>query len=435
MDNRGDILKKHLSLGLIYKILGMGLSYISIPLFLKYLGEKDYGLWMVIFSTISWIFMFDLGIGNGLRNRLTQCLVEGNILETKKYITTGYIILSFIAGIILILGILGVQIFNIKDLLSLDGYSEVFLKKLILVVFIITILNFIIGLYKVFYAAEHNSTIGNFSNLIFQGIFILALLILKKLNLISLINIGIIYPGLNLIIGLILTVRYFKKHKELIPRLKYFDRKKIKSIGGTGIEFFIIQISMLVILTTDNIIITKLLGVEAVTPYNIVSKLFQTFLVFSGIVLTPLWTLFLDAYLKKDRNWIKNILKKLNVLYLILCIGVFVTIFLTPFITKIWLQKEIEFPNYLILFWGVFILIRVYGDIYMYFVNGIGRIRLQTILYVSGALLNIPLSIYFVKNFNLGSSGVILATNISMLPLSIFIPIQVYKIIKKDLEE
>lgn len=431
MDNRGDILKKHLSLGLIYKILGMGLSYISIPLFLKYLGEKDYGLWMVIFSTVSWIFMFDLGIGNGLRNKLTQCLVEGNISEAKKYITTGYIILSFIACVILILGILGVQIFNIKDLLSLDGYSEVFLKKLILVVFIITVLNFIIGLYKVFYAAEHNSTIGNFSNLIFQGIFILVLLILKKLNLISLINIGIIYPGLNLIIGLILTVRYFKKHKELIPRLKYFDRKKIKSIGGTGIEFFIIQISMLVILTTDNIIITKLLGVEAVTPYNIVSKLLQTFLVFSGIVLTPLWTLFLDAYLKKDKNWIKNILKKLNVLYLILCIGVFVTIFLTPFITKIWLQKEIEFPKYLILFWGIFILIRVYGDIYMYFVNGIGRIRLQTILYVSGALLNIPLSIYFVKNFNLGSSGVILATNISMLPLSIFIPIQVYKIIKK----
>lgn len=431
MDNRGDILRKHLSLGFIYKILGMGLSYISIPLFLKYLGEKDYGLWMVIFSTISWIFMFDLGIGNGLRNRLTQCLVEGNISEAKKYITTGYIILSFIACIILILGILGVQIFNIKDLLSLDGYSEVFLKKLILVVFIITVLNFIIGLYKVFYAAEHNSTVGNFSNLVFQGIFILALLILKKLNLISLINIGIIYPGLNLIIGLILTVRYFKRHKELIPRFEYFDRNKIKSIGGTGIEFFIIQISMLVILTTDNIIITKLLGVEAVTPYNIVSKLFQIFLVFSGIVLTPLWTLFLDAYLKKDKKWIQNILKKLNFLYLVLCVGVFLTVILTPFITKVWLRKEIEFPKYLILFWGIFILIRVYGDIYMYFVNGIGKIRLQTILYVSGALLNIPLSIYFVKSFNLGSSGVILATNISMLPLSIFIPIQVYKIIKK----
>ena len=431
MNNREDILKKHLSLGFIYKIVGMGLSYISIPLFLKYLGEKDYGLWMVIFSTISWIFMFDLGIGNGLKNKLTQCLVEGNILEVKKYITTGYIFLGFIALIILGVGILGIQILNIKELLSLQGYSEVFLKKLISIIFIITTLNFVVGLYNVLYTAEHNSTIGSFSNLVFQGMFIIFLLILEKFNLISLINIGIIYPGLNLIIGLFLTIKYFKKYKDLIPKLKYFDRKKIKSIGGTGIEFFIIQISMLVILTTDNIIITKLLGVEAVTPYNIVSKLFQTFLVFSGIVLTPLWSLFLDAYLKKDKNWIKSILKKLNILYLILFISILITIFLTPFITKIWLQKEIEFPKYLILFWGIFVLIRVYGDIYMYFVNGIGRIRLQTILYVSGALLNIPLSIYFVKTFNLGSSGVILATNISMLPLSIFIPIQVYKIIKK----
>lgn len=431
MKSREDILKKHLSLGFIYKILGMGLSYISIPLFLKYLGEKDYGLWMVIFSTISWIFMFDLGIGNGLRNRLTQCLVEKKFLEARKYITTGYIVLSFIAIIILGIGFLGIQILDIKELLSLKDYNEIFLKKLILVIFTITILNFVVGLYKIFYAAEHNSTIGNFSDLIFQGMFIIVLLTLKKINLISLINIGIIYPGLNLLIGLCLTIKYFKKHRDLVPKLKYFDKEKIKSIGGTGLEFFIIQISMLVILTTDNIIITKLLGVEAVTPYNIISKLFQVFLVFSTIILTPLWSLFLDAYLKKDKKWIKNILKKLNLLYIVLCIVVILTIFLMPFITKIWLQKTMEFPKYLIFFWGLFILIRVYGDIYMYFVNGIGRIRLQTILYVAGALINIPLSIYFVKEFNLGSSGVILATNVSMLPLSIFIPIQVYKIIKK----
>lgn len=432
--DREKILKKHLSLGFIYKVLGVILSYISIPLFLEYLGERDYGLWMVIFSIIGWIFMFDLGIGNGLKNKLTECLTEGNNLDAKKYITTGYIVLSFIAFIILIIGSLGIKIFDIKESLSLNDYDEYFLKKLILTIFIITVLNFIIGLYKILYTAEHNSTIGNFSNLLFQILFICFLLILKKLNLITLMNIGIVYPGINLIIGLFFTINFFKKHKELIPHFRYFDKKKIKTIGGTGLEFFIIQISMLIILTTDNIIITKLLGVETVASYNIISKLFQIFFVFSSIILTPLWTLFLDAYLKKDKNWILSILKKLNLLYLILCIVVIITIFMTPFIVRIWLQKDIEFPKYLVFFWGIFILIRIYGDIYMYFVNGIGKIRLQTILYVLGALVNIPLSIYFVENFNLNSSGVILATNISMLPLTIIIPIQVYKIIK-NLEE
>lgn len=41
--NRFDILKKQVSFGMIYKILSMCLSYISIPLFLKYLGQQDYG--------------------------------------------------------------------------------------------------------------------------------------------------------------------------------------------------------------------------------------------------------------------------------------------------------------------------------------------------------------------------------------------------------
>lgn len=435
MNNRENILKKHLSLGFIYRILGIMLSYISISLFLKYLGEKDYGLWMVVFSIISWIFMFDLGIGNGLKNRLTQCLVEKNFLDAKKYITTGYIILGFIALFLLIIGWLGIQFFSIKELLSLDSYSENFLKKFISFIFMITVLNFIVGLYKIFYIAEHNSTIGNFSNLLFQILFICILLVLKKLNMITLMNVGIAYPGLNLIIGLFLTKAYFRKHSQLLPKFKYFDRKKIKDIGGVGLEFFIIQVSMLIILTTDNIIITKLLGIEEVTPYNLVSKLFQIFLVFSTIILTPLWTLFLDAYLKSDKKWILSIFKKLNLLYLILCLSVVVVIILTPFITKVWLQKTIQFPKYLTSLWGIFVLIRIYGDIYMYFVNGIGKIRLQTLLYVLGAIINIPLSIYFVKFFNLGSSGVILATNISILPLTIFIPIQVYKIMKEIKEK
>ncbi|MGL5049827.1 MAG: lipopolysaccharide biosynthesis protein [Fusobacteriaceae bacterium] len=429
--NRGEVLKKHLSLGFVYKILAMGLSYVSIPLFLRYLGNKDYGLWMVIFSTISWIFMFDLGIGNGLKNKLAECLVQKNYIDAREYITTGYIILTSLSAIFLLVGHIGIKFIKIKELLSLDGYDELFLKKLVLTIFSITILNFVVGLYKVFYMAEHNSTIGNISSLIFQGVYIILLLTLKKFNMISLLNIGVVYPSLNLVVGIAFTIKYFKKNKELIPRIEYFDKKKIKSIGGVGLEFFIIQISMLIILTSDNIIITKLLGVEAVTPYNIISKLFQTFLVFSSIILGPLWTLFLDAYLKKDKAWILSILKKLNILYLFLCLGVVITVALTPLITMVWLQNPIEIPKFLTAFWGMFILIRVYGDIYLYFVNGVGTIKLQMLLFVFGAIINIPLSIYFVKTFNLGSSGVILATNLSMLPLSVFIPIQAYRIIKK----
>lgn len=429
--NRFDILKKQVSLGMVYKILSMCLSYISIPLFLKYLGQQDYGLWMTIFSIVSWIYTFDLGIGNGLKNKLTESLTKKNYIEAREYITTGYVVLGIIAICILALGLIGIKVIDIGKFLNIDFYSEDYIKLIFSIVFSITILNFVVFLYKTFYFSIHNSSIIDLSNFLFQLLFIVLLYILNYYNKVSLITIAIIYPGINLILGLVFTKQFFSKFWKLLPNIKSFTKEKIKGIGSIGISFFIIQVSMLFILTVDNLLITKYIGTDAVATYSIVSKLFQTFIVIESIISVPMWTLFLDSYIKNDKNWIIDMFKKLNILFLVLIIGIIIFIFLVPYIIKIWVGQEIFIPKYLIFLWGLFVLNRVYGDIYMIFINGTGRIQLQMWLFLVGAIVNIPLSIYFIRDLNMGSSGAILGTNICMLPLAIIMPIQAYFIIKK----
>lgn len=429
--NRFSILKKQLSLGLIFKILSMGLSYISIPLFLKFLGKQDYGLWMTIFSIVSWIYTFDLGIGNGLRNKLSESFAKKDYINAKEYITTGYVILSIIAIFILFLGLIGIKISNITKFLNINFYSENYIKLVFISIFSLTIINFIILLYKVFYFSIHNSFIGELNNFIFQISFIFLLYLFNYLNKINLISIAIIYSGINLMIGIFATIKFFKKYPNLKPSLKFFKKEKIKEINGLGIIFFIIQISMLVILTTDNMLITKYIGANEVTTYSIVSKLFQILLILEGLISASMWTLFIDAYIKKDKKWIKKAFINLNLLFLLLILGVIIMIYILPYVVKIWIGQELIYPRYLILFWGLFILNRVYGDIYMIFINATGKIKLQMYLYILGAIINIPLTIYFIKNLNMGSSGAILATNICILPLTIIMPIQVYYILKK----
>jgi Na+-driven multidrug efflux pump len=63
-------------------------------------------------------------------------------------------------------------------------------------------------------------------------------------------------------------------------------------------------------------------------------------------------------------------------------------------------------------------------------VNGIGKIRLQMYYSVFAMIINIPLSIIFAKNLEMGSAGVILATCVSLFIGSIFAPIQSWKILK-----
>ena len=54
--------------------------------------------------------------------------------------------------------------------------------------------------------------------------------------------------------------------------------------------------------------------------------------------------------------------------------------------------------------------------------NGISKLNLQITCSLIGAIINIPLSIIFIKTFNLGSAGVILASTISILIFGLVAP-------------
>ena len=213
--NREKILIKQFSSSFILKILAMGLSYISIPLFLKYLGDKDYGIWMTIFSIVSWINTFDLGIGNGLKNKLTESYAKKNYKEVKEYIITGYISLVFLALIFWIIGCVGIYFFNFSQGLNIGYYSENYLKLLFFITYSLTLINFIVKIYNVLYLSVHNSYTSNLCTLLFQILFILILIILNKINKISLLSIVFIYPGFTLILGVIFTVIFFKIYKNI----------------------------------------------------------------------------------------------------------------------------------------------------------------------------------------------------------------------------
>ena len=280
-----------------------------------------------------------------------------------------------------------------------------------------------------FYSIHESSVVG-LTNLLYQLLIIVSIVVVKQFTHNSLIIVATIYGLSNLIIGLVYSFIFFKRYPYLTPKIALFDKNKTKDIMGIGLEFFIIQVSMIIIFTTDNIIITKLLGAKEVTSYNIMLRLFQVFITIFSFLLIPFWPLYTEAFTRKDKRWIKKTLRNFNLLFLVITLIVLIVLSKVDLLLNIWLGQELKYPKYLALFCALFVLIRIYGDIYMCFLNGISKIRLQLCLYLIGAIANIPLSIYFVKDWGLGSSGVLLATNICILPFIIVLPIQTYKILK-----
>jgi len=66
--------------------------------------------------------------------------------------------------------------------------------------------------------------------------------------------------------------------------------------------------------------------------------------------------------------------------------------------------------------------------------NGTGKIRLQMYAWIFASIINIPLSIFFATTMEFGTVGIVLGTIVSMLPLMILSPIQVRKILSKNIK-
>jgi O-antigen/teichoic acid export membrane protein len=429
--NRNIIQKKNILFGITFKGISIFLNFLVVPILILFLGKIEYGVWITIFSLVNWIFTFDLGIGQGLRNKLTEALSVNDNLKASQIISTSYIFISIFSLVILLIGIGFIYFVNFQDLLNYKGKSNLYLENFVFLSLFFTIVNFTLSLYKNLYLAVHKSFMVELINVFFQTFYLIVILIWLHFNLEkSLINLILIFGVINFIVSVIATFVFFKIQEKVSFSFINFNLKEGRLLFKLGGKFFIINISLLVILSTDNIIISNLLGPSFVTDYFTIQKVFQVLIVVFTVVLSSSWGLYSEALTNKDFNWIKGNLKKMNIYFLgILIFGVFIFYFIED-ILNIWIGEDLVIiPKGLAFCNLLYTFIFCFTNIYMFFINASNKINLQMYLYIFGALINIPLSIFLVRLLG-SSTGVIMSTLLCFLPLLIIMPIQSNKIIK-----
>ena len=419
---------------MVWKFFNLLFIYLTVPLLLNYLGVEYYGVWATIFTILNAAYFMDLGISLGVKNKLTESLAKNDFLAAKIYVSTAYFSISFVVGIVLLLVLFIVMYFDMQSVFN-TSISERELKITLIFSSILVMFSVVLNIYKSLLNAIQESSKVELAMAIYQGLILLQFFLLPKIINYPLVLVGLIYGLTNIFIAIIFSIIFFKNNRQLLPSIIYFQKDKIKEILGLGANFFIIQIALIIILTTDNIIITYLIGPSATATYSIINKVFQPFVIISTFVFTPLWTLYTNAYYNNDYIWIKNTFVRLNKLFILLIFVLIALYFSFDWIIKLWIPEPLMYSKTLLICFSLFVLIKIFGDIYMTFLNGIGKIKLQMWLFVFAALINIPLSVMFVKYLNFGVIGVILATCISLLILSIAMPIQTYKVLKNKRSE
>src|SRR5690606_20920945 len=153
----------------------------------------------------------------------------------------------------------------------------------------------------------------------------------------SLMLFGLVSSAIPVIVFLAASLFLFKGHYENIsPTFRAINFRYSSSLVKLGMQFFVIQISSLIVFTTDNIIISQLYGPEQVVIYNIAYKYFYMVPLVFNVMLAPFWSAFTEAYVKQEYDWIKNSVKKLVIVWALLSFAAILMILLSDFVYKIW---------------------------------------------------------------------------------------------------
>ncbi len=414
----------------VFKILAITISFLLIPLMIKYLGVEQYGIWSTLLSIVSWIVMFDIGIGNGLRNKISESLAKDDKQEAIHYISTSYIIIGLISVILLSIFIVTSFYVPWQSVFNTTILSNEALRHIVTITILFLFLNFWLSLINQVFNGLQKTSLVVFNQFLSNFLALISVYILYKYFETSLFKLAFMY-GFSLVLSnFLLSAWFYLKNRSFIPKLKYFGQVYVKSITSLGLKFFMIQIAVIVIFTTDKILITQLFGPEYVTSYDVVFKLFSVITIFYGLIAAPLWSAYSDAFHRHDMVWIKKIILRQLKLYILIVLVTGILAILTPTIIKLWIGSEVTTDTKLVIAIAGFVLVSTWNTIFATFINAIDELTIQIYTSIIAIIINIPLSILLVQYFNFGIDGIVLGTIISLSLFAIFGSRQTYLILR-----
>ena len=403
------------------------ISLILVPLTLSYLDPYEYGVWLTLSSIMTWIYVLDVGLGNGLRNKLTEAVALGDKILARIYVSTTFFSLSFLVTFLYCLFLILQQWVDWSMILNVDIGKVPNINSIVTIVFAFFCVSFVLKVVGNIYMAYQLPAINDLLSLLGNIISLILIYLCTIFTSGSLEKVAVIFSASPVFVFLLAIPITFWKYKDIRPSWKYVNFKYLRQLMSLSTQFFIIQISCLILFMTSNFIISQLFGPEQVTPYNIAFKYFSLINMGFMIILTPIWSAITEAYTKNDMKWIQKTMKKLLWIWVGFVFITILMVFASTYIYTLWIGNGVQVSFTLSVVCGVYVRISNWNNIFAYVINGIGKIRLQLYSSIISGFLFLPIAFYLGKWY--GISGVMIAMCICLFLSSIWSPIQYWKIV------
>lgn len=392
------------------RIVGVFVSFLSVPLTIHYLGPERYGAWVTLGSIIAWLQLVDFGLGNGLTNALTTAAGEEQPDVVRMHVSNGLLLLSSISILAGLAAGAAWPFIDWNALLGVHGavaHAEV--GPAVAVAICIFLLQFPLSITGKIYLAYQEGRIGAWWGMAGNLLSLIGLLTVTRTQG-GLVWLVLAISGSYLLVNLGAAIWLFRWHRPtLAPRFGAIDLRAIRPLGRVGGEFFVLQLMALVTFQTDNLVIAHFLGAAQVPRYSVTYSLFNYASLPQSLLFAYLWAAYTEAIARRDIAWVRLAFRlnlALGLGFTALALGA-LAIIAQPFIA--WWAGDAAVPSRALvgwmLAWG---LINAFTNPIACLLAAASHLRAQIVYSALATLCNIGLSIFLVRRW--GVEGAIAAT-------------------------
>lgn len=427
-DNRSVNVKINIAASFMLKGVSILTSFMLVPATIGYVSSELYGVWLALSSILTWVQFFDIGLTQGLKNKLTEAIALDNWTKARNLVSTTYFGVTIIFLPFSILCFYVVPFVDWCSLLNVNpAYSMEIERTMQILVFFVglqMIVNVIVSIVAAFQRVALSQAFLVIGNIVaFAIVVVLTHTVPPSLTILS-----VTLAGSPILVTAIASLILFSgSYKAIRPSLRYVKIKMVSELFSLGIKFFVINIQVVVVFQTANLLISHVSSPESVTAYNIAYKYLNIAMILYTNITLPLWPAYTDAYTKGDYEWMRNMRRKMNRVLLFCSIGCIVLATISQPVYKLWIGNRAIVPDVMTWLVAAYVIVYCIMNLNGTFIVGMGKVYLDSIVVGIGMMVYVPMALTLAHYFK--EYGIIIALILLNICYAIVFHIQATKLL------
>jgi O-antigen/teichoic acid export membrane protein len=408
----GRLLATQSITAILSQALRTGLTLVTVPITLSYLGPKRYGLWALVLSTVTLVSLVDAGLAPTLKNRMAGAFAIRDE-ESFNYYASGGFLLAFVA---LALGLSLLPLLAVVDWPTVYGVAgqvtSTEAREVTLACFCMSILTVALSFVDAVFAARMLlGTVYVFSMAASAiGFVILLAVVHFQAGMVPLVLAAAtpqVFGRLALLVaacsqGIIrfsLPLRHATSLlRELLPNAALF----------IGIQLCYIAIGMI-----PALVVSRMSGLSTVTAFSVGQRIVSLPLLAISAILPVYWPAFTMAWTTGQIGWLKRQYVRAVVMTAILTsVYVLTVTAFGPWILRFWLRGMLTVSRPLLATFGLWLVLQGAGYWTTTLLHSVSDLRSQLVCYTAQAGLTATTGILLIRHY--GLVGTVLGMALSL---------------------